>query len=174
MDVCAVFYDENGKAQWTDETRCKPLENVEMTLDSGSAACALPPAVGAQFGIVESSRNGRMYKAANGHKIADQGQRILRVRTRELHKAKMRFRVTDVHKPLVSAHEVVKRGNQIVLDSNGSFILNRATGVKTEVEAKNGVYVFPVWLDPIEQKDEDLMIAPVENEPPGGGKEMSF
>ena len=36
------------------------------------------------------------------------------------------------------------------------------------------MYVFPVWLDPTEQKDEDLMIAPVENEPPGGGKEMSF
>ena len=77
----------------------------------------------------------------------------------------MRFRIADVHKPLVSAYEVVKRGNKIVIDSNYAFMLNKATGIKTELVVKNGVYTFPVWLDPGQRK-EDMMLAPVENEVP--------
>ena len=161
----AVFYDGNGKVRWKDEEYYKPLEKVEMTLDSGSAACALPPTIGTQFGIVPGSRNNKMYKTANGQKIADQGQRILHVRLKDLHKARLRFRIADVHKPLVSAHEVVKRGNKIVIDSNYAFMLNKATGIKTELVVKNGVYTFPVWLDP-EQRGEDLSLAPMENVEP--------
>ena len=162
LDVCAVFYDGNGNVKWMDDEYYEPLEKVEMTLDSGSAACALPPTVGTQFGIVPGSCNQKMYKTANGQKIADQGQRVLQVRTKDLHKARMRFRVTDVHKPLVSAYEMVKRGNKIVLDSKCSYFLNKATGVKTELLVKNGVYTFLVWLDPAEQpRKEDMGIAPI-------------
>ena len=72
----------------------------------------------------------------------------------------MKFRVMDVHKPLVSAHEMVKRGNKIVLDSKDSYFIDKATGVKTELEIKNGVYTFPVWLYPAEHpRKEDTGIA---------------
>ena len=101
----------------------------------------------------------------NGQRIADQGKRVLQVRTKDLHRARMRFRVTDVHKPLVSAYAVVNRGNNIVIDNNYSYILNKATGIKTELVVKNGVYTFPVWLDP-DQPNEDVMLAPVEYEEP--------
>ena len=109
--------------------------------------------------------NHKMYKTANGQRIADKGQRVLQVRTKDLHKAKLRFRVTDVHKPLVSANAMVNRGNKIVLDDKYSYFLNKATGIKTELVVKNGVYIFPVWLDP-KQQSEDLMLAPVENDDP--------
>ena len=70
----------------------------------------------------------------------------------------------DVHKPLVSAYEMVKRGNKIVLDSKYSYFLNKATGVKTKLLVKNGVYTFPVWLDPAEHpRKEDMGIAPMKD-----------
>ena len=66
----------------------------------------------------------------------------------------------DVRKPFVSAYPMVKRGNKIVLDSKCSYFLNKATGVKTELLVKNGVYTFPVWLDPAEHpRKEDTGIA---------------
>ena len=38
------------------------------------------------------------------------------------------FNVADVRKPLASAAKMVKSGNRVVLDAEGSFIMNKATG----------------------------------------------
>ena len=76
----------------------------------------------------------------------------------------MNFRVMDVNKPLVSAHEMVKRGYKIVLDNEDSYFVNKATGVKTELVIKNGVYTFPVWLYPAEHpRKESTVVATMED-----------
>ena len=71
-----------------------------------------------------------------------------------------------MHKPLVSVHEMAKRGNNIAMDSEYSYVLNKATGIKTELVVKNGVYTFPVWLDPAEQHNEELMLSLMEDVAP--------
>ena len=103
--------------------------------------------------------------------MRDQGERTLQVRTESMSSGRMRFRVTDVHKPLVSAASVVARGNSIYMDKNEAYITDGRTGERTYLHVKNGVYTFPVWLDPPEgsspssgSKDIPL-IAPMEDEP---------
>ena len=51
-----------------------------------------------------------------------------------------------VRKPLASAARIVKSGNRVVLDQDGSFIENKGTGERMEVRVKDGTFVFEVEL----------------------------
>ena len=54
------------------------------------------------------------------------------------------FNVAEVRKPLASAARMVKSGNQVVLDQDGSFIENKSTGERMEVRVKDETFVFDV------------------------------
>ena len=56
------------------------------------------------------------------------------------------MQVAEVTKPLGSVRAMVKAGNKVVFDDGGSYILNKATGVKTNMEDRNGAYVFDIWI----------------------------
>ena len=57
------------------------------------------------------------------------------------------FNVADVRKPLASAARMVKSGNRIVLDDEGSYILNKATGETMEVKTHKDMFVFDVQFE---------------------------
>ena len=57
------------------------------------------------------------------------------------------FHVADVSKPLASAVRMVKAGNRVVLDGDGSYILNKATGETMKVTTKNDTFVFDVQYE---------------------------
>jgi len=57
------------------------------------------------------------------------------------------FHVADVKKPLASAARMVKAGNRIVLDDQGSYILNKATGETMEVMTRKDTFVFDVQFE---------------------------
>ena len=56
------------------------------------------------------------------------------------------FNVAGVRKPLASAARIVKSGNRVVLDQDGSFIENKRTGERMEVRVKDTTFVFEVEL----------------------------
>ena len=56
------------------------------------------------------------------------------------------FNVAEVRKPLASAARMVKSGNRVVLDQDGSFIENKSTGERMEVSVKDETFVFDVEL----------------------------
>ena len=56
----------------------------------------------------------------------------------------MKFHVTDTTKPLAAAMSVVKMGNRVVLDMDGSYIENKATGERIVLEEEGGTYAFAV------------------------------
>ena len=56
------------------------------------------------------------------------------------------FNVAEVRKPLASAARMVKSGNRVVLDQDGSFIENKSTGERMEVRVKDETFVFDVEL----------------------------
>ena len=56
----------------------------------------------------------------------------------------MKFHVADTTKPLAAAVAVVKMGNRVVLDTDGSYIENKATGERIILEEEGGTYVFEV------------------------------
>ena len=59
---------------------------------------------------------------------------------------KMRLTCADVKKPLASVMKIVKKGNQVVFDEEGSYIRNKKTGTRTEMREEHGVYVFDIWI----------------------------
>ncbi len=59
-------------------------------------------------------------------------------------KASMKFHVARVQRPLASAAKVVKAGNRIVMEEEGGFIENVATGEKMKLRVDRGTYVFDV------------------------------
>ena len=54
--------------------------------------------------------------------------------------------VADVQKTLASAFQIVNAGNKIILDTDYSYIVNKATGEKTEVTVENGEFLFDLWV----------------------------
>jgi len=71
----------------------------------------------------------------------------------------MRMRVTDVHKPLVAAEDVVEAGNDIWLSKQESFIQNRASGRRIRLKRKGGVFVFSVWIRKEKPKGKKVSIS---------------
>jgi len=57
------------------------------------------------------------------------------------------FNVADVKKPLASAAKMVRNGNRVVLDEDGSFIMNKATGECMEVKVKDETFIFDVQFE---------------------------
>ena len=58
------------------------------------------------------------------------------------------MQVADVHKPLCAMSKICKAGHRIVLDSEGSYLLNKHTRERTPVQQKNGVYTMEFWVAP--------------------------
>ena len=61
------------------------------------------------------------------------------------------FNVADVRKPLASAVKMVRKGNRVVLDEDGSYIQNKNTGECMEVKIKDETFVFEVQFENGEQ-----------------------
>ena len=88
---------------------------MTFTLDTGAAVSAAPKSLGDDYPMqIEDPRS---YKTVTGSLVQDGGFRVLPIVTEEgLHRS-MNFRVALVHKALVSASKVCRKGYQIILDS---------------------------------------------------------
>ena len=62
----------------------------------------------------------------------------------------LNFVEMDVHRPLASVSQMVRRGNIFVFGDPklGSYVKNPATGLRHQLEEKNGIYLLPVWVLP--------------------------
>ena len=61
--------------------------------------------------------------------------------------ASIRFNVADVQRPLAAASKVAQKGNRVVMEADGGFIQNIATGEKINLRVDRGVNVFDVKFD---------------------------
>ena len=58
----------------------------------------------------------------------------------------MCMQVADVKKTLGSAYRMNQGGNNIGLDGEDSYFVNKVTGKKTQVMLEDGQYVFYLWV----------------------------
>ena len=58
----------------------------------------------------------------------------------------MSMQVCDVTKPLGSARAMMRAGNRVVWDSDGSYIRNKSSGVVTKIEDRDGSFQFDIWV----------------------------
>ena len=94
----------------------------------------------------EASLQGLKYRAANGTSIKNEGERGLRGYTTEGNLVDMSMQVCDVTKPLGSVRAMLQAGNRVIFDKGGSFIENKASGIRTNIEDRNGAFVFDIWV----------------------------
>ena len=135
-NICGV---DRFKGEW---------ERVPVTVDSGAIDSVIPKGVAQSVPVkeTEASRRGLKYRAANGTSIANEGERSLKGYTNEANRVDMTMQVAKVTKPLGSVRAMLKAGNRVVFDEGDSFIMNKASGVKTVIEDRNGAFVFDIWV----------------------------
>ena len=96
-------------------------ERIDLTIDSGCAACALPVGV---VGIQELNRAPQEYIAANAEKIRELGFKTPTLKFQNGDVQNLKFSVMDkLHKPLVATCKVLAAGNRIVLQPESQKVL---------------------------------------------------
>ena len=101
---------------------------------------------------------GVRFVTASGQDLAYHGKKNVRFRPAESggrgSTCNMEFHVTNSTKPLASAAAVVKAGNRVVLDPEGSYIENRKTGERIRLKESKGTYVFEVVQEVVTRASE--------------------
>ena len=88
---------------------------------------------------------GVTYTAANGGELPNEGEQTVSFVTNEGQKRHMIFQIAPVGKPLASVSRIVHKGNRVIFDDEVSYIEHKATGQRTYMVEKNGVYVVDAW-----------------------------
>ena len=118
-----------------------------MVVDSGACDSVIPSSIMPQVPVnTNTSQYGTVYKVANGNNIENEGEKKFVAFTDSGQQKVFNMQVAAVDKPLLSVSGVVKRGNRVVFDPQGSYIENLHTWEVTPVYEVNGMYSLPTWI----------------------------
>ena len=123
----------------TDQTFTK------VCIDSGAGESVCPIDVFPTYGTHKTEKTGTRYTAAGGQELVNAGEPRPRFKSNGVD-SYMAFQCTGVHKPLAAASKIAQKGNRIVLEADGGFILNKATGKKIPLTIENGVYMMEMCV----------------------------
>ena len=74
----------------------------------------------AEYPIVKDDRTGTSYRPVAGPLIQDKGLRTLMLKTNGVDAPRtLKFRVCDVHKPLVAVSDMVDNGQVVIFSNKG-------------------------------------------------------
>ena len=104
----------------------------------------------------KGSETGEFFRAANGAKIPNEGERLVTMMTQEGIKRDMKFTVCPVTKALGSVSQMCQSGHRVVLnppwDAEGSYIEHLESGDKLWMEQQNGLYVLNTKVAPMHKQ----------------------
>jgi hypothetical protein len=129
-------------------------EKIRVNVDSGAVDWVTNKETARAFDVkpTRASKDGRGYRAANGTKIKNYGERVVEGFTEDWSPVKVAMQVADVNKTLGSVYRMNECGNRVMLDGEESYIENKMTGKKTKIYLENGQYVFYMW---VKKREED-------------------
>ena len=137
-------------------------EKITVTADSGAVDTVGPKhiAQGIPIKPTKASKEGRHYRAANGTQIKNYGQKRLEGVDKKGTSTGITIQVADVHKTLASVGRMTDADNTIIFSKGRSIITSDPDGEvagaafrackpmkTTELEKKNGVYTFDMWIE---------------------------
>ena len=145
-DTTKVLASVEYKGEW---------EVIPVTVDSAAADWVCPPHVGKAFPLrkTKASESGMKYRAANGTPIANHGERAVKGISGDWNPMGVTIQVAGVKKTLGAVMPMMKAGNRVVFDDEGSYIFNKPTGKYTVIEERNGEFVFDLW---VQRAKEDI------------------
>ena len=139
-------------------------EKITMTADSGAVDHVIKTGELSSVNMRPSfaSENGLTYAAANGSSIANYGEKPVNGVSNEGHGVDMVLQVADVKRNLASIPKMLNDGNRVILDQEGSYIQNKASGQKINMRIeKDGLFEFDVWVKKLQE-----VAAPIKNRIP--------
>ena len=86
------------------------------------------------------------YGAANGDIIKHEGQKTLKGRDAKGNHKKLTVQLAKATKSLYSIGKGVRTGHKVVFDEEESYILHKASGVKTPLRTEKEVFVFDLTI----------------------------
>ena len=120
---------------------------VDATVDSGAEAVVAPKGViPGVLSMSEMSKNGKMYRAANGSRIANFGQTQAKFRTGEGHHCELLFQVADVERVLIGVTPLTESGHEVTLGKFGGEILHVDSGRRIALQRRGGVYSLSMFF----------------------------
>jgi len=118
---------------------------VTATVDSGSAAHALPSKSFEKVPATEGPKFGQKYLTANGDKIVNEGEKVLKMRTDAGMPIGVKWQMTKVVKPLLSVKKLNAGGSTVILEEKNPRIIDR-NGYVTPLRSQGGVFVVDLWI----------------------------
>ena len=154
-----------GNNTWAEQVRktkslLKRLIKLKrgLTIDSGAADHVMPsgwlPWLKARPSA--GSVKGLHYVAANGARIANEGEQAVEFVTEEGSRGRWMFHVAKVNKPLASVGKLLDTGHRVVLDEEGSYVMNKRTRQTMRIGRERGVFVLDVWLSQDNDGDVEM------------------
>ena len=115
-------------------------EEVELAVDSGASETVVNDDMLKSVQTQESaaSRRGVEYEVANGIRIPNLGEKRFIGTSDEGISRRLTAQVCDVNKALLSVSKMVKAGNRVIFDPEGSYIEDKNTGECMNLKEKTG------------------------------------
>ena len=133
-----------------------------IVIDSGACASVLPTDWCNHVNLLKTpqSEAKEFFRAANGKKIYNEGQKLITMMTKEGAVRDMNFIVCSVTKALGSVSQMCRAGNRVVFnppwDPEGSYIENEHTGERLWLEEQGGLYVLHAKVAPQEKQTSNI------------------
>ena len=160
IQICPVENEwsirtRKGRERQEQEKMVQALTDTHFTkvcIDSGAGVSVCPLNAFPSYPTTQDASSGKVYRAAGGQGLTDKGEKKPNF-TAGGKAVTLKFRATDVAKPLVSAAGITAKGNRIVLDDvcSESYIENKSTGIKIPLTVEQGVYMMEMSVQPFQR-----------------------
>ena len=132
------------------------LEKIKkgLTVDSGAADHVMPIGWLILLKVLSSvgSRCGLHYVAADGTRIPNVGQQLVRFMTLDGTWTELMFQLAAINKPLVSVSKLIENGYKVVFDDDNSYILHKKTKKIIKMRKERGVFVVDAYISKLPEQ----------------------
>ena len=128
-----------GERHWFREI--KNGYEIDITIDLGAVAIIVPTGTlpGEKPRETEALRRGMLYMVANGAAIMNRVEMTLRGKAENGTTMNIIAQVSEIMKPLAAVRKIIKNGNRVVMDEEGSYIENKKTEENAHEKGKRHV-----------------------------------
>jgi hypothetical protein len=123
-------------------------EQIEMAVDSGATETVVGEDMLQGIKLIEGEacRKGVQYEVASGTLIPNLGEKQFVAVGENGEKRKMTAQVCEVNKALLSVSKMVRAGNRVVFEAEGSYVEDRHSGEVMYLEENGGMYMMKLWV----------------------------
>ena len=126
------------------------MRKIEAIVDSGaSSSCAsrhMAPEIAAKPS--EGSKRGQTFAAAGGKALPNEGEKKIPMMTSQGRNVDTEWQVVETSRPLMSVHQICRKGNVVVFGQEGGYIMSLSDGSRTPFGVKDNVYVLDLYMPP--------------------------